>query len=129
MQSNRSAMPSPAESRQERIRNEEEQMLARFGGRRQILVNVIGVFLESYPETMASLRDAVAAHDAAGVEESAHKLKGAICNLAWGKAFDTARDLEHMGREGRSDEVDETFAILEAEMERFEDTLRAIVQS
>ena len=104
-------------------------MLARFGGRRQILVNVIGVFLESYPETMASLRDAVAAHDAVGVEESAHKLKGAICNLAWGSAFDAARDLEKMGREGRWDEVDQTFAVLEAEMERFDDTIRAIANS
>lgn len=104
-------------------------MLSRFGGRRQILLNVIGVFLESYPETMASLRDAVAARDAEGVEASAHKLKGAICNLAWGKAYDAALDLEHMGREGRWDEVDKTFAILKVEMERFEETLRAIARN
>ncbi len=101
-------------------------MLARFGGRRQLLVNVIGVFLESYPDTLASIRRAVAQRDANGLEESAHRMKGAICNLAKGRAYDAARELELMGREESWEDVDETFAALEKEMDRLDDTLRTV---
>lgn len=119
-------MTTQAESRNDRIRREEEEMLARFGGRRQLLVTVIGVFQESYPEMLASLRDAAAKRDATGLENTAHKLKGAICNLIKGPAYDRARDLEFMGREERWEEVHETLAALEIEMERLKDTLEAV---
>lgn len=113
----------------ERIQEVEEVMLARFGGRRGLLVTVIGVFLETYPETLAWIREAIFRRDAIGLEDAAHKLKGAVGNLMKGRAFELARDLEHMGREGRWDDVDETHAALEKEMERLDRTLRIVARA
>ncbi len=104
-------------------RSGEEKMLRRFGGRRQILLNVIGVFLESYPETLAAVRTAVMQRDGPALEESAHKLKGAVSNLLQEDAYETAKELEYIGRDARWGNADETLAALEMEMERLRQTL------
>jgi HPt (histidine-containing phosphotransfer) domain-containing protein len=75
---------------------------------------------------MRALDQAVEGRDAEGLEEAAHKLKGAICNLAWDASYYTAQYLETMGREKNWDEVDATLAILKTEIERFERILKAI---
>lgn len=119
-------MSTSAESRRQKIRKAEDEMLARFGDRRDLMLTVIEVFLDTYPETLESVRLSARRHDAAGLEDAAHKLKGAVSNLIKGRAFQLARELEQIGREARWGEVEETLAAFEMEMLELDDTLRAV---
>lgn len=110
-------------------KSDEEKMLQRFGGRRRLLMNVVGVFLESYPETLAAIRKAVIQRDGPGLEEAAHRLKGAVCNLLKEDAYETAKKLEYIGRDAKWDVADATLAALELEMKRLRQTLEDMDRS
>ena len=100
-----------------------DEVVARFGGKEQIMRSVAGVFLETYPEMLEALRRGVAARDQVIVEETAHKLKGAVGNFTTGRVFELARELEHMGRDGRWETIDESFEAFEGAVRGLESAL------
>jgi signal transduction histidine kinase/CheY-like chemotaxis protein len=74
------------------------QALDRVGGDRELLREIAGVFLDSYPGQLAELRDAVARRDSRAVQRAAHGLKGAVGNFGARAAAAAAERLELMGR-------------------------------
>ena len=101
-----------------------DEVLERFGGDFDLLVEVAGVFLEDYPSTLERIRAAVAASDADGLHRAAHALKGSVANFAAAEARDAALALETMGREGALEEAREGLARLEAALDRLATELR-----
>jgi PAS domain S-box-containing protein len=75
-------------------------LLAGFGGRRDLVKDVIDVFLTDAPAMLARLRTAARASDAAGVAAAAHAIKGSAGLFAQGEAYHDARDLELRARGG-----------------------------
>jgi HPt (histidine-containing phosphotransfer) domain-containing protein len=69
---------------------------------------------------LTTLREAVMAGDASGIERTAHKLKGSVGNFAAQPAFEAALKLEILGRDGRLSEAEPAFAQLENEIVRLE---------
>jgi len=75
-------------------------LLAAFGGRMDLLKDVVDVFLEDAPSTLSRLKEALQNHDAAGVTSAAHALKGSVGLFSQGEAYECARRLEQLGRSG-----------------------------
>ena len=57
---------------------DEDDMLARVGGDRQLLAELVDMFFQECPKTLAKLRGAFADADAQTLERAAHKLRGAL---------------------------------------------------
>jgi PAS domain S-box-containing protein len=104
-------------------------LLARVGGDRKLLRELIDVYLADSPKMLGRIRRAVAAREAGELREAAHALKGAIANFAAKGAFDAALELETMGREQRLGAARDALARLEAEIEEVEQALRELRSS
>jgi len=102
------------------------QALERMGGDRQLLNDVIGVFLEDCPTQLAAIKVAVDARDADAIRRAAHALKGAAGNLAATEVFQAAQTLERLGAEGRLAAVEAGWRRLSTAATELLDTLRRI---
>jgi CheY-like chemotaxis protein/HPt (histidine-containing phosphotransfer) domain-containing protein len=91
-------------------------LLAAFDGNKRLLAEVIDVFLVDAPTMLNAVRQALDRRDGAAVASSAHALKGSVGLFAQAGAYDTARRIEHAGREGRLEEIGALFAALETEL-------------
>jgi HPt (histidine-containing phosphotransfer) domain-containing protein len=74
--------------------------LALVDGDRELLGELVGVFLHEYPGQMASVRDAVERRDPRGLRRTAHLLKGSLSAFGGNPAFDMAAHLETRGMDG-----------------------------
>jgi len=77
-----------------------EGLLDRLGGDSELVDEIVGIFLESADEQIATVESAVADGDAHRVERSAHSLKGALLNIAAESVAERALRLEQAGRSG-----------------------------
>ena len=120
------AAGKPAEqnaARSEEPAFDEQELLARFDGDRELIGELAGIFAEEYPGMLADIRDAISDGDADRLARAAHKLKGSVSNFAAKAAFDAALEMEMMGREGRMDDAKEAFDRLRSEVERLSEEL------
>jgi CheY-like chemotaxis protein len=92
--------------------------LAYAGGDRQLLGELLGIFLEDSPGHLQAVRNAVAGADPAALVRAAHTMNGSLRVL--GAAAATARvgRLEALGREGQLEGAATLLARLEPELER-----------
>ena len=74
--------------------------LSRVGGDFELLREVIGLFLDDYPQAIEKIRNAVVANDPSGVEHNAHSLKGSVSTFGVKDVFESALALEKQGRSG-----------------------------
>jgi two-component system sensor histidine kinase/response regulator len=102
------------------------ELLERMGGDREILAEIVGLFLRHCPKQLAELSEAVARGDALRIERAAHALKGEVSNLASAPATAAALRLELMGRDGNLAGAREGFADLERAVEQLKVALTAI---
>jgi two-component system sensor histidine kinase/response regulator len=73
--------------------------LALVDGDRELLGELVGVFLQEYPRQLASVRDAVERRDPQGLRRTAHLLKGSLGAFGVNPAFHIAAHLETRGME------------------------------
>ena len=97
--------------------------IAHLEGDVELLKEIAGMFLDQCPDLVARARDAVAKADPVEIERAAHTIKGSVGNFAAKAAFEAARRLERIGRDGTLDEAEEAQAALEAELERLKPAL------
>jgi len=76
------------------------ELLERFDGDRDLLVELLGIFREDYPGQIRNAHQAIAQKDAAEVERWGHSLKGSLGNLSAIRASALAGEFEAMGRSG-----------------------------
>ena len=89
------------------------QTLERLGGDEKLLHEVVEIFLEEGPKQISSLRHAIAEGNAAGIERTAHSLKGELGYLGISEVSQNARELEEMGRKHDLQHTSEVFAMFE----------------
>ena len=82
-----------------------EALLARLGGDEDLLREVVGLFLDESPRLLGEAEAALAAGDAGRLEQTAHRLKGAIRNFGTSPAAEAAGRLEALGRSGNLDDA------------------------
>ena len=88
------------------------------GGDRELLLELVGIFVEEAPDRLAELQDAAAARDAATVERVAHGLKGSAGILGAARLRTASAELEERAIAERFDGVPGLLAGLERELER-----------
>ena len=91
-----------------------EQTLEKLGGDKNLLEDVIEIFLEEAPRHLASLRHGLDVKSAEEIERSAHSLKGELGYLSLTELSKGACDLEGMGRAGDIDGVAKLLPSFEA---------------
>jgi CheY-like chemotaxis protein/HPt (histidine-containing phosphotransfer) domain-containing protein len=79
---------------------DEAALLADFDNNRQVLIEVIGVFLSEAPAHVGRIRAAVASDDAAAIAAASHALKGSVGLFSRGAAYDAAFALEQAAKAG-----------------------------
>ena len=106
----------------------EASLLASFGGNRQVLREVIDMFLTDGPALMTAVREAIARRDSDAAARSAHALKGSVGLFVQRGAFDTARQLEHTAKAGDLADADAMYTTLDQHMTELYHALRGLRQ-
>jgi two-component system, sensor histidine kinase and response regulator len=101
-------------------------LLGQLEGDRELLREMVDLFLEDSPELLSRIRDAVRRGDAADLERAAHTLKGSVSNFRARAAAHAALRLEMIGRSGDLAEAEAALADLEQELERLKPPLLAL---
>ncbi|MBI3799424.1 MAG: response regulator [Deltaproteobacteria bacterium] len=105
---------------------EEAEVLARVGGDRVLLAELVEIFVAEYPSLLAALRAGLIANDPQAVYSAAHSLKGAVGNFGATATVEAARVLEGMGRQGELTGAPAALAVLEHELVRLQPLLTAL---
>ena len=98
-------------------------LMEHIGFDKSLLLELIEIFQEYYPEHLKDLNDAVERDDCKVIHETAHQLKSAVGNFFATKALELVRDIEKAGIQKRSDLAKEALQLLPAEVERMLDEL------
>ncbi|MBF0549457.1 MAG: response regulator [Deltaproteobacteria bacterium] len=96
---------------------------ARVFGDPELITELVAMFLDSFPRSMASIREAIRRADGPELEHSAHFFKGTVGNFSAMPAFDLALKLEKMGQRRDFTEAEETFAQLEKQIAQLKPAL------
>jgi two-component system, sensor histidine kinase and response regulator len=91
-------------------------LLAQVDGDKELLRDIVSLFIEDYPRVLSEIRDAVARTDSRTLERAAHRLRGAIGNFHAKPAVQAALRLEKMGRDGDLVHAVEALTALEADL-------------
>jgi CheY-like chemotaxis protein len=100
--------------------------IAHLEGDVDLLREIAGMFLQQCPDLVARLRDAVERRDPAEIERAAHTIKGSVGNFVAKAAFEAARRVERIGRDGTLGDAEEARVELEQELERSKPALVAL---
>jgi PAS domain S-box-containing protein len=106
-----------------------EAALERVGGDRDLLVELVRLFLQECPGWLADLRRGLQAGDAGVVQRVAHNLKSCLGNFGVRAGFERAKRVELMGRERSLAGADEACRALELSLERLRPALTAFAQT
>jgi PAS domain S-box-containing protein len=104
-------------------------VLATFGGDEALLREVTGLLLEQCPQQLGQLQQAIDTGQAAEVRRAAHMLKNSWSHFGLERAFDLARQLENMGREGDLAQAAKVAEALASEWQRVRPSLMAYWKS
>ncbi|GAX61098.1 PAS sensor protein [Candidatus Scalindua japonica] len=110
------------------IELEKDEILEKFGGDEGFLTEIIEIFLDDTPKQLSKIKKAINNLNSKELEQSAHKLKGAIANFVENTAFKTALKLEIMGRENRFDGVEDVFDTLVKDVECLANELKECIE-
>jgi HPt (histidine-containing phosphotransfer) domain-containing protein len=102
-------------------------LLSGFGGRSDLVAEVIDVFLADAPVMLTRLRHAGA--DASELAAAAHAIKGSAGLFSQGEAYERARALEIRARSGDASNAAAACDEIEASMARLSSELRSIRQT
>jgi CheY-like chemotaxis protein/HPt (histidine-containing phosphotransfer) domain-containing protein len=95
-----------------------DDVLARVGGDRALLAEMIRLFADDAPQNVDRIREAIDSRDGDALRRAAHALKGAAGNFEAADVVRAARTLEEMGQSGRFDEHAAAWHTLTVEMDR-----------
>lgn len=98
---------------------DKEGALDRVEGDTELFFELVGVFLEEYPKTLAKLSEAVSNNDAKAVESEAHSVKSALGNVGAMTSHALAFELEKAGRNGELSSANELLAQLKEHIDLY----------
>ena len=100
-----------------------ETALHRLEGDRELLREIIAMFLQEHPSMIEQIRAAIAEQNAGALQRAAHKLKGCVGYIAADDLAQLAYRLECMGRAAALDRAGECFNELLAVLEEVKQAL------
>jgi len=103
------------------------EVLARVFDDRVVLAQMVELFRAASPKMLSAIRASVTDDDAAALARAAHTLSGSVGNFGPTDCFDSARELERMGRDHVLAGASGRLAVLEEQVGRLERDLAAFV--
>jgi PAS domain S-box-containing protein len=103
---------------------DKSSLLTRLEGDESLGKEIIEMFLHECPKLLDGVRQAAEQSNASMLERAAHALKGSVGDIAAPQAFDAARTLEIMAREGKIEGAGAAVARLEGAIHQLEYELR-----
>ena len=100
-----------------------QRLLAALDGDRELLLELIGLYLRDAPGMCERLRLAAERADATAVALAAHVLKGSVANFGVSPLYESARTFEHRARAGDLSGASEHMARIERRAKAFEAAL------
>lgn len=97
-------------------------------GDRELLLRMIEAFLAETPMLLEDTREAISRRDNLALERGAHTLKGSVSNFVARRAYDTAAELEEIGRGGNLKDAAAVHARLQSELDDVVDVLVGYAQ-
>jgi len=97
-------------------------------GDRELLTEVIDLFLKDSFQKMELFREGIINSDANVIEQTAHSLKGSAGSIMAKRVHEISNRLEVMGKEGRIAEAEEALMNLERELERLQKMLTNLLK-
>jgi signal transduction histidine kinase/DNA-binding response OmpR family regulator len=107
---------------------DKETLMEHIDGNKELLKRMIDGFLEDCARMTSEIRQAIDNGDSEALWHAAHGLKGSVSHFSAHSAFQTAQELVKMGRGGDITHAEETYAVLEKEIERLKPALIALGQ-
>jgi two-component system sensor histidine kinase/response regulator len=105
------------ESRKSRdVLLDREATLERVEGDRELLSDLIKMFIAQTRKLLSDIRESIGRTDGATLERAAHKLKGTVGTFGARKVVESAQSLEISGRLAQWNGVEETFSRLETQI-------------
>jgi PAS domain S-box-containing protein len=101
-------------------------LLAGFGGRSDLVTEVIDVFLADTPVMLTRLRNAAERADTSELAAAAHAIKGSAGLFSQGEAYELARALELRARSGDGSDAIAASTTIEASVSRLVAELRSV---
>ncbi|MBI5516836.1 MAG: Hpt domain-containing protein [Deltaproteobacteria bacterium] len=95
---------------------DESAALERVGDDRELLGDLLGIFLEECPAQISALEAAVNASDAGALTRAAHAVKGGLLSIGAEAPAAHARALEALGRSGTTEGAAAGLSTLQALM-------------
>jgi HPt (histidine-containing phosphotransfer) domain-containing protein len=77
-----------------------EELMERVDGDYELLKELISIFIEELPQQLRDIEGAINNQDSDKLRKSAHRLKGAVGNLAAEEAYEIAAQMELLGSRG-----------------------------
>jgi two-component system sensor histidine kinase/response regulator len=103
-------------------------LLERFSGDRKLVRTLVKAFHGDCSRMISQIRKASTARNATNLADAAHAFKGAVGNFGASVAFETAREIEKLARQGKLDGTRELCQGLEGCMAEFLPALLAVAQ-
>ena len=97
-----------------------ELALDEFLGKRDVLIKVVGLFLEKVKSQIITLRQAISYKDADVIRQEAHSIKGGAANLAANDLSQIAHELELIGKSEHLEGSNKVLKRLEKEFNRMQ---------
>jgi two-component system, sensor histidine kinase and response regulator len=102
---------------------ERNSLLSAFDNDLDLLKESVDLYIDEYPKMMKTLQQAIQNQDAAGIERTAHAIKGMVGNFQADTAANTAFDLEQRGKKVQFKGVEKIHRTLAAELDGLKSTL------
>jgi len=102
--------------------------LTNVGGDHDLLVTLIGVFLEDSQRLLQDMQDALASQDGPKLQRSAHSMKGSFGYFAAEKGIEAARRMEDHGRDENFEAAQADLKILLEQYEAISPELKLITR-
>ncbi|OEF95887.1 response regulator [Desulfuribacillus alkaliarsenatis] len=99
------------------------RMVKQMGADKELMKEVINIFLEDYPQDIESLKQAIEQNDAELLRSVAHGLKGELGNLGVTKGYELAYELEKLGKYKSLDQEEAVNLLqqIESEIQKIKD--------
>jgi response regulator RpfG family c-di-GMP phosphodiesterase len=95
-------------------------------GNMELFKEISDLFFDNLPDTMSEIKEAYVGGDFGAMERAAHRLKGSVSNLGAKRAFELARRIELMGREGVAEETDAALLDLQKECDHLKVAIQGV---
>lgn len=107
---------------------DKENLMARIDSDMELLRELTELFDEDSDRLLDKILDSIKENDLTLLERNAHTIKSSVSNFSRGAAFEEARKLEFMARDGVMENVMEVFETLKKEVQRVKVALSDLVK-